>query len=123
MGQSATIDLFRNATEFIVVAPGEVIFQKGEPGDQMYAVVEGEVDIATPGDHHFTIGPGGIFGEMALIDASPRSATARAKSACKVVPVNQKQFMYMVQNTPFFAIQVLRVMAERMRGMLMASKS
>lgn len=103
--------------------PGETIFREGEPGDRMYAIVEGEVDITAMGHHVSTIGPGAIFGEMALIDSSPRSATASAKATCKVVPVDQKRFMYLVQYTPFFAVQVLRVMAERMRGLLVAQST
>jgi CRP/FNR family cyclic AMP-dependent transcriptional regulator len=120
---TTTIDLFRHATDFMTFAPGETIFREGEPGDRMYAIVEGEVDIIAMGHHVSTIGPGAIFGEMALIDASPRSATVSAKTTCKVVPVDQKRFMYLVQNTPFFAVQVLRVMAERMRGLLVAQST
>jgi CRP-like cAMP-binding protein len=60
-------------------------------------------------------GPDSIFGEMALIDQSPRSATAIARTPCKVVPVDQKRFTFMVQQTPFFSIQVMRIMANRLR--------
>ena len=64
-----------------------------------------------------TVEPGGIFGEMALIDKQERSASARAKSESKVVPIDQRRFLYLVANTPFFAVEVMEVMASRLRKM------
>jgi CRP-like cAMP-binding protein len=52
---------------------------------------------------------------MALIDNSPRSATAIAKTDCKVVPLDQRRFQFLVQETPFFALQVMTIMATRLR--------
>lgn len=62
-----------------------------------------------------SLGPGGVFGEMALIDKSPRTATVRARSDCRVVPIDEARFMNHVHRTPFFAIQVMRIMNERLR--------
>lgn len=62
-----------------------------------------------------TLSSGGIFGEMALIDGSPRAATARAKTACEVAPITEKSFLFLVHETPFFAIAVMRTLAERLR--------
>ena len=61
------------------------------------------------------IGPGGIFGELALIDASPRSATATATSDCDLVALDERAFLFHVSQTPFFALSVLRVLADRLR--------
>jgi CRP-like cAMP-binding protein len=58
-----------------------------------------------------------IFGEMALIDANPRSATAVAAWDVKLVPVNEKQFLFLISNTPHFALNVMRIMARRLRAM------
>ena len=58
---------------------------------------------------------GGIMGELALIDSKPRSASAVAKTDCRLVPLDDKQFIFLVQQTPFFAIRVMRIMAERLR--------
>ncbi len=118
-----TIDLFRNASDAKDLPEGHVIFREGDPGDVMYGVVDGEVDIVVDGHCLDTIGPGGIVGEMALIDRSPRSASAVTRTPCRVVLVDQKRFMFLVQNTPFFAVQVLKVMAERMRKMIAAGKA
>jgi hypothetical protein len=57
-----------------------------------------------------------IFGEMALIDNAPRSATAIAASDAKLVPVSEKQFLFLISNTPYFALNVMRVMARRLRA-------
>jgi CRP-like cAMP-binding protein len=54
---------------------------------------------------------------MALLDSSPRTARAVARTGCKLVPVNQKRFNLLVQHTPDFAIQIMRVMAGRLRAM------
>ena len=114
------INIFKNASNFQIYEPGAVIFQRGEQSDCMYAVVDGEIDILVDGKVIDTARAGSLIGEMALIDNSPRSATAQAKTQVKVVPVSQKHFLFMVQQTPFFSIQVMQIMAERLRR-LMAS--
>ncbi len=110
-----TINLFDNAKDFVIIPAGEVIFDKGMIADHMYAIVEGEVEIFIDGRLLDTTGAGGIVGEMALIDSSPRSATAIAKTECKLVPVDQKRFTFLVQQTPNFAINVMKIMIERIR--------
>jgi CRP-like cAMP-binding protein len=93
------------------------IFQEGDEGDCMYIVKEGEVDLLYKGKLLATVMPGGIFGEMALIDYLPRSATAIAKSECRLIPVDEKHFARLVQETPAFALQVMRVLVQRLRLM------
>lgn len=110
-----TIDLFKNDKNFIAIPAGEVIFQQGGVADRLYAILEGEVEIWIDGKLLDTTGAGGIVGEMALISASPRSATAIAKTDCKLVPVDEKRFAFLVQQTPYFAISVMKIMVERIR--------
>jgi CRP-like cAMP-binding protein len=112
-----TIGIFRHAEEFETYAAGETIFQAGDACSDMYVVQEGEVEIVVNGKVVETVGPDGIFGEMALVDTSPRSATAVAKTALRVVPLNEQKFMSHVLRTPFFALQVMRVLAHRLRAM------
>ncbi len=98
------------------IEAGQPIFTEGQPGDVMYAVVEGEVNIVLKGQVLETIRDGGIFGELALLDERPRSASAIAASPnCKVAVIDLRRFSVLVQQTPFFAIDVMRVMAERLR--------
>jgi CRP-like cAMP-binding protein len=92
-----------------------MIFEEGDRGDEFFIVVRGEVEIRS-GDRHFeTLGPDGIFGEMALIDDSPRSATAVALTDVTLAPIKENQFLFLVQNAPFFALSVMRVLARRLR--------
>jgi CRP/FNR family cyclic AMP-dependent transcriptional regulator len=95
--------------------PGEVIFSEGDKGDKMYVIRNGEVEVERDGKIVETLSTGGIFGEMALIDGSPRAATARAKTACEVAPITEKTFLFLVHETPFFAIAVMRTIADRLR--------
>ncbi|HEX7533147.1 MAG TPA: cyclic nucleotide-binding domain-containing protein [Methyloceanibacter sp.] len=95
--------------------PGDVVFAEGDKGDKMYVIRSGEVEILRDGHVVETLAPGGIFGEMALIDGSPRAATARAKTACELAPITEKSFLFLVHETPFFAIAVMRTLAERLR--------
>jgi CRP-like cAMP-binding protein len=98
-------------------AAGDVIFAEGDKGDAMYVVRSGEVAIERRGHVMETLGGGGIFGEMALIDGSPRSATVRARTDCEVAPINEKSFLFLVHETPYFAIAVMRTLADRLRRM------
>jgi CRP-like cAMP-binding protein len=110
-----SLSIFRNA-ETSTYKAGNIIFAVGEPGKVMYVVSEGEVEIKVGASVVESISPGSIFGEMALIDNSPRSATAVAKTDCKVVPLDQRRFQFLVQETPFFALQVMTIMANRLRN-------
>ena len=109
--------LVRFAGEHESVPAGRRIFSEGELGDVMYVVKEGEVDVIVRDRVIETLGPGGIVGEMALIDKNPRSATAIARTDCQLVPINETRFSFLVQQTPYFALQVMRVMAHRLRSM------
>ncbi len=111
------IDVFQNDPSAEPFKAGQTLFAQGDPGDHMYVVIAGEVDLKIGHTVIETVGSGGIFGEMALIDHRDRSASAIGKSDGTVVTVNQKRFLYLVQNTPFFAVQVMETMADRLRRM------
>ncbi len=108
-------NLFNKIENYQAFTPGQTIFQQGEPGDHMYLVAEGRVDIVLDGQILETVEAGGILGELALIDKKPRSATAIAHTSCRLTPIDQAHFLALIQNTPLFAIQVMRVMADRLR--------
>jgi CRP-like cAMP-binding protein len=96
---------------------GEVIFRAFDMGAEMYVVLEGEVELKIGSNVVESLGPGEPFGEMALIDQSPRVATATAKTACKLAVIPEKRFLFMVQTTPQFALQIMKVIADRLRKM------
>ena len=112
-----TIDQFRNETDTVRFEEGETIFREGDPGEAMYVVFEGKVELKIHGKIVENVGPGGVIGEMALIDRAPRTATATALTDCKLVAIPEKRFLFMVQQTPHFSLQILRVVAERLRRM------
>ena len=75
----ATVDLFHaEDTELVPFRAGQDIFREGEPGDVMYVVRDGQVDLRVKGQLVGALGAGGVLGEMALIEHAPRTATATA---------------------------------------------
>jgi CRP/FNR family transcriptional regulator, cyclic AMP receptor protein len=96
---------------------GDVIFRQGDAARELFIIQSGDVEIRLGNRVLETLPQYSIFGEMALIDAAPRSATAMAASDVKLVPVTEKQFLFLISNTPHFALNVMRVMARRLRLM------
>src|SRR5262245_8669195 len=109
--------LFEHSTDGRRVPAGATIFREGDQRDYLYAVQEGEIDLFVRGQLVETVRPGGIFGEMALIERTHRGATAVAKSDAVVVTVDEKRFLFLVQQTPNFALHVMRVLSDRLRRM------
>jgi CRP/FNR family transcriptional regulator, cyclic AMP receptor protein len=109
------LSMFANSSDTHEYPAGHVFFTAGDEGDVMYVVVAGEVEILIREKIVETIGAGGIFGEMALIDSRPRSAAARAKTIVKAAAIDQRHFLYLVQTHPLFSIEVMNVMTDRLR--------
>lgn len=118
---TATVEIFKFEKNVDYYDAGETIFREGDEGHCMYVVQAGEVDVLLGDALLETIGPGGVFGEMALIDKSPRSATAVARSDARLVALDETKFMQHVHRTPFFALQVMRIMTERLRRRMAAA--
>ncbi|OGA22018.1 MAG: hypothetical protein A3I02_07620 [Betaproteobacteria bacterium RIFCSPLOWO2_02_FULL_67_26] len=95
----------------------KVIMKEGEGGVFMYVVIEGRVAISIKGKLMGRIGPGGIFGEMALVDQSPRAATATAETDCDLLSINRNDFLNLVKTNPAFAVALLKGLADRLRYM------
>ena len=95
---------------------GDIIFRQGDAATEFYVVHSGKVDIRLGNRLLGTVGDRDIFGEMALIDAAPRSATAVAATDVRLVAVGEKQFLFMVSQTPHFALNVMRTLARRLRA-------
>lgn len=97
-------------------AAGAVIFAAGQGGDTMYVVKSGEVEIQVNGKTVEVVAEDGFFGEMALIEDGPRTATAVAKTDCVLVPINERRFEFMVHEVPFFALHVMKGLSRRRRN-------
>ena len=99
------------------LAPGDVVFKDGDAPDKMYVAVSGEVEIQLGDAVIETVPQGGTFGEMALIDGSPRSATVSAKTDSEVAAIDKRTFILLVDEMPYFALFVMRNMVDRLRRM------
>jgi CRP/FNR family transcriptional regulator, cyclic AMP receptor protein len=108
--------LFYNAKTFKDVTAGTVIFEEGASGTEMFGVVEGEVEVRLRNGEVRRLGPDDTFGEMAIIDSSPRSGTVVAVTDTKLAVIDRNKFLFLVQETPMFALQVMSSIAGRLRA-------
>lgn len=95
----------------------KVIMKEGEGGVFMYVVLEGRVAISIKTKAVDRIGPGGVFGEMALVDQSARAATATAEVDSELLSINRNDFLNLVKSNPAFAVSLLKALADRLRYM------
>lgn len=108
-------DLFRRDPSFTRIASGECLFREGEPGDTMFVVISGEAEVTMGGLSIELCKAGDMLGEMAVIDGSRRSATVIARTDCEFAVIDKRRFHFLVDEAPHFAIEVMRVMARRLR--------
>jgi len=108
-------ELFRHETSLQDLPSCETLFKEGDPGNLMYVLMSGTADIIVRNQVVETIEPGAIVGEMAMLDEGSRSATIIAKSDCQLLPIDKKRFNYLIQQTPHFALHVMRIIATRLR--------
>ncbi len=101
---------------------GKMIMQEGSGGAFMYVVLEGKVAITIKGGLVATAGPGGVFGEMALVDQSVRAATAVAETDAKLLAINRVAFLHLVKTSPAFGASLLAGLAERAKDMAVRNK-
>jgi CRP/FNR family cyclic AMP-dependent transcriptional regulator len=116
---------FESAGKEETAAAGTVFFAENEKAsrilfkrDKMYLLLEGEVALSAKGKPLGAVKVGHIFGEVAAISDSPRSATAVARSACRVIALDDKQFSSALQKKPEFALMMLGTLIQRLRGMI-----
>ena len=101
----------------LIKAAGEVVIQAGEQGKYMFVIQSGEAEILHDGVILDQVGPGGVIGEMALVDGSLRSATVQARSDLKLLPISKSDFAMLIRLHPEFGIYVMKIMSLRMRLM------
>ncbi len=101
-------------------APGVVLFEEGQPGDYMYVVQRGEVEIRRQvGETERVLAvlpPGEFFGEMAILNGRPRSATAVVKTDARLLVIEGKTFEAMLRAKPEIALRIIRALATRLEG-------
>jgi len=94
---------------------GDTIVREGQVGVLMYVVLRGKVAIRAGDKHLETVGPGGVFGEMALVDRSPRLATALAEGHTRLLAINRNAFLNLVKHSRRFAASLLAAVSARAR--------
>lgn len=108
-------ELFAHNPTIIRVAAGQALFSEGEDGHMMFVLSTGTAHVLVGSQVVETLQHGSIVGEVSIVLPGPRSASVVAQTDCEFVAVDEKRFQFLVQQTPFFAMQVMRVMAERLR--------
>ncbi len=111
----------KSVLDRLIFPAGEIIFKEGEQGERAYIVESGLVEVFTHKDGqklvYGTIGKGGIFGEMALIDDMPRMATARAVQASTIIIVSRSTFQDKLAHTDPFIRGLLKIFSGNLRAM------
>jgi serine/threonine protein phosphatase PrpC/CRP-like cAMP-binding protein len=108
-----------NLTEVSDYAPGEAIIREGETGDELYIVLKGKVRLHKDGAFITHLLPGAHLGEMALVDRSPRSASATAEERTRLLILRRREFYEIIRKDPPLSVKLLwsfvQVLAERLR--------
>ena len=121
-GQQGGLQLLFNEKFIEIFQAGDTVFAQGSKGAFMYVVVAGTVEIRREAEGAVRkvaeLGPGEIFGEMAVVDSGLRMASAIAiRDDTRLVAIDQARFVYLTSQQPVFALTVMRIMAERIRAM------
>ena len=112
-----TIRALASEGDVITVQPGELIFRSGESGACMFGVLEGEVQLSwNSNSGHEQIHAGDVFGAGALVTSEHRRyGDAKALTACRLLVMNREKFLFAVQESPMFAIELLGSIDQRLR--------
>src|ERR1700683_338108 len=104
------LGLFRSTEDVVSLRPGETLFAKGDLADRMYVVLSGELRVGDGNLILERLSPGSMVGEMGLIEHAPRAAAVMAETDCTLAEIDEKRFLFLVQQTPSFALNVLRLL-------------
>ncbi|BAQ62689.1 cAMP-binding proteins - catabolite gene activator and regulatory subunit of cAMP-dependent protein kinases [Geminocystis sp. NIES-3708] len=116
MEPSDVINLFFNHLKTQNIPAGEVIFSSGDKGEKMFALMKGEVELWLNGQVVETIHEHDVFGEGALVQLDhTRMTTAIAKTDCQLAELNRERFLFLLQETPLFALEIVRSLSSRLR--------
>lgn len=100
------------------LSAGEVLFQSGDPGSSIFGLLTGSLQLDWPHGMHEQLQPGQLFGIGALVEKDHRRLdAARALEECEVIEMNREEFLFAIQESPVFALQVMAALEERMRRM------
>lgn len=110
----ATLSIFQRQPQPQNFSADQVIFELGQPAELMYGVISGKVGLLVNSRVVETLERGEVFGVGALIGAKTRTYTAVAETDCQLAFLDQKRFLFAVQETPIFALEVMKSYSERL---------
>ena len=114
----AKVTEIAESTDTVSLGPGEFLFREGDPADALYIVREGLLRIVSGSTVYETVRPGGIVGEMGIVDpGGRRSASAIAGTRSELEKIDTPAFLALIRTKPDFALEVMRVMSRRLRVM------
>ena len=109
--------LFPESTT-LSLGPGEMLFHEGEPGDALYILLSGSLKIVGGSTVYETVNPGGMVGEMAIVqEGYPRSASVAAMARSELLRIEPHAFLALVARHPDFALNLMRISTRRLRKM------
>ncbi|MCH2220576.1 MAG: cyclic nucleotide-binding domain-containing protein [Dechloromonas sp.] len=108
-------ELFSHNPTIIRLPAGSCLFREGDEGHLMYVLSIGSAEVLVGNRVVERLQHGSVVGEMGIVSPGPRSATVVASEDCEFVEIDEKRFQFLVQQTPYFALQIMRLMAERLR--------
>jgi CRP-like cAMP-binding protein len=103
-------------TDEVDVSEGKVIVRQGDPGRECFVIAEGKARATIRGKASQLLGPGSFFGEMALLDQGPRSATVTAETDMHLLVLGSREFSSLVNEVPTVSVRMMRGLAERLRS-------
>ncbi|MGV6817444.1 MAG: Crp/Fnr family transcriptional regulator [Thiotrichales bacterium] len=115
---STIFKLFSDSEDALHLSAGERLFSAGDKADKIYFVLSGKIDLLVNEKIIESILPGSLLGEIAMLNSAGHVADAIAEKASTVVPVTPDRFQFLVEQTPFFAMDVMKAMAERIHSRL-----
>jgi CRP/FNR family cyclic AMP-dependent transcriptional regulator len=107
--------LIARASDEVPVAAGRTLVEEGKPGHEFFLIVDGKASVWRGGRKVATLGPGQYFGELAILDRKPRSATVKADTDMVVLVLGQREFAGVLDEVPGLARKLLQSMATRLR--------
>lgn len=113
----ARISRLLGVIELVSVRPGDFLFQENDEADALYVVRAGTLDVMRGSTVYDTVTPGGIVGELAIVDEGRRSASVLARTHSQLIKIDVPGFLDLVASEPEFALVVMQVMARRLRIM------
>ena len=112
-----TRELIRLAkiTSELEFGAGTLVINEGDAGDELFIIVEGDVEVFTGTRSVSTLGPGSCIGELSVIDTEPRSSSVRTLSASRLLSMKRKDFLLAIKEEPAIAVNIMKILADRLR--------